>query len=89
MNHEFGIYTKIHRCPLRILVAIVLLTLMAHVLGDSQKSRAPRSRGMTVTDAQKQRIAGGSISPKALVSRRFMSVSRQIRIYGGDKGPTL
>lgn len=59
MNHEYGTYIKIRRGPVRVLVAIVLLTLLAQVLRDSQRPQAPGSRKVPVPEAHKERIARG------------------------------
>ena len=59
MKYEYGAYTKIFQCTVRVLVAIVLLLLLSHVLRGDQASRPSRSKKVSVPEAHKQRIARG------------------------------
>jgi hypothetical protein len=58
MSHKFGRYIKMRRSSIRLLVAIVLLTLLAQTLAADRTFRPARSRKVPVPEAHKQRIAG-------------------------------
>jgi len=58
MGHEFGKYIKIRKSSIRILIAIVLLTLLAQALAGDRTFHPTRSGKVHVPEARKQRIAG-------------------------------
>lgn len=58
MKHRYAAYMKVLQGPVRVLVVILLLMLLAQVLASDQTLRPARSRKVPVPEAHKQRIAG-------------------------------